>query len=175
MDIDPFLRAALLLYEGGFAAERYAAVGEFIDRGADDLDPTVRAIIMAAGRLPAHRYAADLERLAVLRREAMARLGDSAALLLPTVPEHPTLAAVAADPVGVNSRLGTFTNFVNLLDLSAVAVPAGTADGLPFGVTVVARAFADRVAADIAALLGPPSSPRRGDRRACPWRCSAPT
>ncbi|MGP4110673.1 allophanate hydrolase [Streptomyces sp. 4N509B] len=155
VDIEPFLSAARLLYEGGFAAERHAAVGAFVEAGGDDVDPTVRAIITAAGRLPAHRYAADLARLAELRRAATARIADCAALLLPTVPEHPTLEAVAADPVGVNSRLGTYTNFVNLLDLAAVAVPAGSVDGGPFGVTVVARAFADRVAADLAATLSP--------------------
>ncbi|XKK42135.1 amidase family protein [Nocardiopsis sp. ARC36] len=73
------------------------------------------------------------------------------ALLLPTTVGHPTLAEVAADPVGANSRLGTYTNFVNLLDMAAVAVPAGTADGRPFGVSVVTRAFEDQVALDLAA------------------------
>ncbi|WP_206619493.1 allophanate hydrolase [Streptomyces hoynatensis] len=163
VDIEPFLRAARLLYEGGFAAERYAAVGEFIASGPPGADPTVAAIVTAAGRLPAHRYAADLALLERLRQEAMERIEGCAALLLPTAPEHPTLAEVAADPVGVNSRLGTYTNFVNLLGLSAVAVPAGKVQGGPFGVTVVARGFADRVAADMAELLTtgrPPSGPR---------------
>ncbi len=157
VDIGPFLRAAELLYGGGFAAERFAAVGEFIvscaDADADGLDPNVRAIIEDAGRIPAHRYAKDLGRLAELRQRAMELIADCEALLLPTAPCHPSLTEVAADPIGVNSRLGTFTNFVNLLDFSAVAVPAGEADGGPFGVTVIARAFADRVAADVAALL----------------------
>jgi allophanate hydrolase len=155
VDISPFLEAGELLYGGGFAAERHAAVGAFAARGGAGLDPSVRAIVEAAGRIPAHRYAADLERLARLRHRAMALIAHCEALLLPTAPGHPTLAEVAADPIGVNSRLGTFTTFVNLMDLSAVAVPAGTVDGGPFGVTVVARAFADRVAADIAALLAP--------------------
>jgi allophanate hydrolase len=75
------------------------------------------------------------------------------AMLIPTAPDHPTLAEVAADPIGVNSHLGIYTNFMNLLDLAGVAVPAGEAsDGL-FGVTVVVPAFADQVAIDIAALL----------------------
>jgi Asp-tRNA(Asn)/Glu-tRNA(Gln) amidotransferase A subunit family amidase len=70
---------------------------------------------------------------------------DVDALLLPVTPGHPTLAAVAADPIRVNARLGTFTNFANLLDLCAVAVPAGQHDdGLPFGVQLIAPAFADR-------------------------------
>ncbi|ONK10251.1 allophanate hydrolase [Streptomyces sp. MP131-18] len=155
VDVQPFLDAARLLYEGGFAAERYAAFGAFVAAGGPGLDGSVRAVVEAAGRLPAHAYAADLARLAALRAQAMERIAGCAALLLPTAPEHPTLAEVAADPHGVNRRLGTYTNFVNLLDLSAVAVPAGTVNGGPFGVTVIARAFADRVAADIAALLVP--------------------
>ncbi|MFJ9174079.1 allophanate hydrolase [Streptomyces sp. NPDC102360] len=155
IDITPFLQAAELLYGGGLAAERHAAVGEFITRCPEGLDPSVRRIVEDAGRIPAHRYAADLARLQQLTHQAMALLDGCEALLLPTAPHHPTLAEVAADPIGVNSRLGTFTNFVNLMDLSAVAVPAGTADGGPFGVTVVARAFADRVAADIATLIAP--------------------
>ena len=76
-------------------------------------------------------------------------------LLLPTTTEHPTIAAVQADPVGLNRRLGTYTNFVNLLDMAAVAIPAGEADGGPFGVTVLSRAFDDQLALDLAARLLP--------------------
>jgi allophanate hydrolase len=98
---------------------------------------------------------ADTERLDRLRARALAELSGSDALLLPTAPWHPTLAEVAADPIGSSSRLGAYTNFVNLLGLCAVAVPAGQADDGPFGVTVIGRAFADHVAADIARLLTP--------------------
>jgi len=166
IDVDPFLRAAKLLYEGALVAERYAAVGEFLERASagatgsagaagatGDLDPTVTAIILAARQLPAHRLAADLERLDRHRLTAAAALAGFDALLLPTTTGHPTIAEVAADPVAVNSRMGTYTNFVNLLDLAAVAVPGGTADGSPFGVTLVSRAFDDQVAIDIAARL----------------------
>jgi len=83
----------------------------------------------------------------------MARLQGFDALLVPTAPFHPTLAEVAADPVGVNSLMGTYTNFCNLFDLCAVAVPAGEVDGAQFGVTVVGRPFDDAVAADIARRL----------------------
>ena len=83
----------------------------------------------------------------------MARLAGIDALLIPTAPEHPTIAEVAADPIGVNSRMGTYTNFCNLFDLCAVAVPAGTAGPAHFGVTVLARAFEDAVAADIAGMV----------------------
>jgi allophanate hydrolase len=149
----PFLAAAKLLYNGGFVAERHAAVGAFLDEHPDAADPTVGAIIRAARDIPAHVLVADTERLEQLRREAMTAWGDADALLLPTAPRHPTIAEVAADPVGVNAQLGTYTNFCNLFGLSAVAVPAGVADGTNFGVQVVARGFADAVAADIAALL----------------------
>ncbi|TDC32418.1 allophanate hydrolase [Micromonospora sp. KC213] len=149
----PFLDAAKLLYGGGFVAERYAAVGAFVDAHPDDVDPTVGAIISAARDIPAHVLVADTERLERLRAEAMGAWGDADALLLPTAPIHPTIAEVAADPVGVNARVGTYTNFCNLFGLAAVAVPAGeTSDG-PFGVQVITRGFADAVAAGVAALL----------------------
>ena len=160
IDVEPFLAAGQLLYGGALVAERYAAVGPMIDTiesaagsGDDVLDPSVRTIIGAARAIPAHQLVADLERLDELRAIAAERLAGADALLLPTTPEHPTLAEVAADPIGVNSRLGRFTTFVNPLDMAAVAVPAGTADGSPFGVSVLAPAFADRVAADIARLV----------------------
>jgi allophanate hydrolase len=158
LDLTPFTRAATLLYDGAFVAERYTAVGGFIEahRDAPDLDPTVAAIITAARDLPAHRLFADRERLAALRAEAMAELGDADALLLPTAPGHPTLTEVAADPLGSNARLGRFTNSANLLDLCAVAVPAGTVDGRPFGVMLIGPAHTDERVAEVAALLEPP-------------------
>ncbi|MBM9509398.1 allophanate hydrolase [Actinacidiphila acididurans] len=156
LDLTPFTRAAELLYEGAFVAERWTAVGDFVDRhrGAPDLDPTVAAIIGAARDLPAHRVFADLERLAALREEALAELGDCDALLLPTTPGHPTLAEVADDPVGANARLGRFTNSANLLDLCAVAVPGGGPTG--FGLMLLGPAHTDDRLADLAALLEPP-------------------
>ncbi|MGE2731275.1 allophanate hydrolase [Mycolicibacterium vaccae] len=157
IDLAAFLAAARLLYDGGLVAERHEAVGEFIDArlGRDDsLDPTVAAIISAAGRVAASDLLRDRARLAELTRTAMAELGDCDALLVPTTTEHPRIAEVAADPVGVNSRLGTYTNFCNLMDLCAVAVPCGTAsDGAQFGVSVVARAGADALALDVARRL----------------------
>lgn len=149
VDLSPFLAAARLLYEGSFVAERYTAVGEFVEKHRDDVDPTVAGIITAARDLPAHRVFADQATLAELKREADAVLSTVDALLLPTTTGHPTLAEVAADPVGANAALGRFTNFANLLGLSALAVPAGTVGGRPFGVMLVGPPGAD---AKLAAL-----------------------
>jgi allophanate hydrolase len=159
VDVAPLLEAALLLYDGALVAERYAAVGEFLETRPAGADPSVSAIITAAAGIPAHRYVADTERLDRAKTSAAALLDGRDALLLPTVPTHPTLAEVAADPIGVNRFLGTYTNFVNLLDLSAVAVPGGVADGGPFGVSLIGPAFADRALADLAGrLLGTPQA-----------------
>ncbi len=157
IDLGPFLAAARLLYDGAIVAERYAAVGALVASGPDGLDPVVAEIVRAAGDLPAHRYAADLVRLAELRARAEAALDGAEALLLPTTTGHPTLAEVAADPVAVNSRLGTFTNFCNLFGYPAVAVPVDPAVPAAarehVGVMVLARPFADAVALDVAARL----------------------
>jgi allophanate hydrolase len=155
IDLTPFLQAGLLLYQGAFVAERYAAVGAWIDAHRDRVDPTVGAIISGAGMLRASQMASDMTRLAGLRAAAAEEWERVRAttLLLPTTPIHPTLAEVAADPVGVNTRLGQFTTFLNLLDMCAVSVPFGTAEGLPFGVSCIGPAFTDLVQADIATLL----------------------
>ncbi|TAP45111.1 allophanate hydrolase [Arthrobacter sp. S39] len=159
IEFDAFLKAARLLYDGGLVAERYAAVGGFLEMydGETDsqagIDPTVEGIIRAAGKVPAHQYVSDTATLEALKQKAMAQLEGFDALLVPTTPFHPTLAEVAVDPVGVNSLMGTYTNFCNLFDLCAVAVPSGEVDGAQFGLTVVGRTFDDAVAADIARLL----------------------
>ncbi|WP_406836563.1 allophanate hydrolase [Streptomyces sp. AHU1] len=163
LDLTPFTEAAAMLYEGAFVAERYTAVGSFIDKliseGGAGLDPTVAGIITRARDIPAHRLYADQERLASLRARALAELADADALLLPTAPGHPTLAEVAADPLGANARLGRFTNSTNLFDLAAVAVPAGrTPAGLPFGVMLIGPAFTDERLARIACSLEPGTS-----------------
>ncbi|MFE4825427.1 allophanate hydrolase [Streptomyces sp. NPDC056672] len=168
LDPTPFTEAGALLYEGAFVAERYTAVGAFVDAhtddahtgdthtGAADLDPTVAGIIRRARDIPAHRLYADQARLDSLRTAALGALGDADALLLPTAPGHPTLAEVAADPLGANARLGRFTNSTNLFDLAAVAVPGGEVRGHPFGVMLIGAAGTDERLAGLAALLTPP-------------------
>jgi allophanate hydrolase len=155
IDLEPFVMAARLLYAGALVAERHAAVGAFVDAHPGEVDPTVGQIIAAAGTVSGTAFATDADRVDRLRVAAMARLEGCDALMVPTTTAQPTIAEVAADPGAVNDRLGIYTNFCNLFDLCAVAVPAGTADGGQFGVTVLGRAFADAVAADVAALLGP--------------------
>ena len=164
----PFLEAARLLYDGALVAERHAAVGAFVDAHLDDagagLDPTVAGIIHRAGRVTGSALARDQARLRDLHRECTVLLDGFDALLVPTAPFHPSAAEVAADPLGANARLGTYTNFCNLLDLCAVAVPSGTVDegeagAAQFGVTVVARAFHDAVALDLAVRVMVPAVP----------------
>jgi allophanate hydrolase len=178
---ETFLDAAKLLYDGALVAERHASVGDFIDTHPDDqaVDPIVGAIIARAGTLTASAMVRDQARLEVLRQASLALLDGYDALLVPTAPGHPTIAEVAADPVGVNSWMGTYTNFANLFDLCGVAVPSGTADQAQFGVTVLARPFHDAVALDLARRVQvlPPSvaaagaaPPRTG---AAPWPVGA--
>jgi len=155
VDIAPLLAAAALLYGGAFVAERYAAVGAHIAAHADliddDLDPVVARIILDGARFTAAELVADQEKLDRLAAAAATALSGFDALLTPTTTAHPTFAEVSADPVGVNSRLGRYTNCANLLDLASVAFPAGTVRGLPFGVMLTGPAGSD---ARLAALAG---------------------
>ncbi len=161
IDFAPFAEVAALLYDGPWVAERYAAVGAFIAAHRDAVDPVVRAIVMAGrdvGAVQAFRAAHRLRELA-LRCAAIWAGAD--ALLLPTAPTLFTAAEIAEAPIARNTLLGTYTNFVNLLDLCAVAVPAGgRADGLPFGVSLIAPAGADRALLALAARWrGEPAGP----------------
>jgi allophanate hydrolase len=149
VDVEPFLAAARLLYGSAMIADRLAAFGDQLD--GPGVDPTVRQIVLAGGSFAAADVFAVQRELARLRSIAERTFVGVDALVLPVTPGHPTLADVAADPIGTNARLGLFTNMVNLLDLCAVAVPAGEADGLPFGVQLIAPAFADAPLLDLAA------------------------
>lgn len=166
IDVTELLDAAKLLYDGALVAQRYAAVGEFVRSHPDGTDPVVARIINAAAQPPAYRYAEDLDRLAHATAAARRIFENCSALLLPTTTEHPTIAEVAAEPVSINRRMGTFTNFCNLLDLAAVAVPGvETTSGDPFGVMLITPAFADQVGIDLAAeLLGEPAPPPLTDQ-----------
>jgi allophanate hydrolase len=152
IDFSPFRDCAKLLYAGPWVAERYAAVGEFLDANPGAGHPVVRKIIGGASCYSAiDAFRAGYE-LAHLRRLAEAEWEKMDAMLLPTTPTIVTVEQLLADPIRLNSLLGTYTNFVNLLDLCALAVPAGfRRDGLPLGVTFLAPAFTDDALARIAA------------------------
>lgn len=144
IDIAPFLEIARLLYDGPWVAERTAALAGFLGQGADQCHPVTRAILEGGlSRRTVDAFDA-FHKLAGARRIAADLFGQYDALVVPTAPFCPTLAELAADPIGPNSRLGTFTNFVNLCDLAAIAVPAGFgADGLPVGVTLIGPAWSE--------------------------------
>lgn len=144
VDFAPFLAAARLLYEGPWVAERYAALGDFIERTPQSLHPVTRTIL-EGGKVPTAAGAfAAMYKLATLRRQSETVWADIDVLCTPTAGTIYTVAEVEADPVRLNSNLGYYTNYLNLLDLCAVAVPAGfLASQMPWGVTLVAPAFCD--------------------------------
>jgi allophanate hydrolase len=154
IEITALLEAARLLYEGAWVAERTAAVGEFIVRHPADIHPVTRAIIAPGAKLSAVDAFRGLYRLAGYARTAEHVFAGIDALMVPTAPTSYTLADLAADPIGPNSRLGTYTNFVNLLDLCGLAVPAALAeDKTPFGVTFLAPSGRDSALAGIGAAF----------------------
>jgi len=150
IDMQPFYDTARLLYEGPWVAERYVVIRELLAKNPDAVHPVTREITLQ-GKTPS---AADAF-AAFYRLEDMRRLRDRAfrsidALLLPTAPTVYTVDEVLADPIRLNSRLGTYTNFVNLLDLCGLAVPASfRSDGKPFGVTLLAPGGQDALLASI--------------------------
>lgn len=144
LDFGPLYELASLLYSGPWVAERTVAVGDFIDQHPGVANPVVESIIRGGAQFSAvDTFKAQYQRQELLRKIA-AIFAQVDALLVPTTPTFPTLTEVEADPVGKNAQLGRYTNFVNLADLCALALPAGfRADGLPFGITLIALAFQD--------------------------------
>jgi allophanate hydrolase len=154
VEFEPLLQAAQLLYHGPWLAERRLAVGEFFERRPDAIDPVVRGVLEDGERYSARDAFKGEYQLAAYRAAARRLFAQVDALLVPTAPLHPRIKDVQADPVRLNSRLGTYTNFVNLLDMAAVAIPAvQRVDGLPFGVTLLGPAASDHRLAVLAAQL----------------------
>jgi allophanate hydrolase len=151
IDFGPFLEAARLLYDGPWVAERYAAVGRFMDAHPGALFP-VTAQIIAGGKKPSAAEGFEAQyTLRSLKRAADAAWSQVDFILTPTAGTIYTIAAVEADPLRLNATLGYYTNFMNLFDLAGVAVPAGfRSDGLPFGVTLVGPESSDRALLAIA-------------------------
>jgi allophanate hydrolase len=146
----PFAEAARLLYQGPWLAERQAAFGDFVSSHPGDVLPVIRTILAPAESLTALSGFRAYYRLRELRAQANRLFAGLDALVVPTAPMHPTRAEVEADPIGINARLGTYTNFVNLLDLCALSVPSGLRPGgLPFGITLIAPAFQEGLLAGL--------------------------
>jgi allophanate hydrolase len=163
IDFAPFLSAARLLYEGPWIAERYAAVGDFLESHPGAVHPITRALILG-GKLPtaSDAYRAQY-RLKELQRASEAAWSRIDWLLTPTAGTIYTIQAVEADPIRLNATLGRYTNFMNFLDLAGVAVPSGfRADGLPFGVTLVGPQSSERALLRIAGRMHRASAPTLG-------------
>jgi allophanate hydrolase len=145
IDFAPFLEAARLLYAGPWVAERYSVAGELIEAQPEAVLPVIRAVLEQApgtSAVDAFRAQYRLQALKAICDEIMA---DVDCVLTPAYPRPVTLAELHAEPVARNSDLGYYTNFMNMLDYAAVAVPAGfMAGGLPWGVTLFGRAFTDQ-------------------------------
>ncbi|AYC33952.1 allophanate hydrolase [Pseudomonas cavernae] len=154
IDFAPFLEAARLLYEGPWVAERYSLAGELIEQQPDAVLPVIRAVLEKAPRVSGVDTFRAQYRLQALKASCDDILADLDCVLTPAYPRPVTLAELEAEPVKRNSDLGYYTNFMNMLDYAAVAVPAGfMANGLPWGVTLFGRAFTDQYLLGLADAL----------------------
>ena len=145
IDLAPLSEAARLLYDGPWVAERTAALANFLQSHPDSIDPTVRTIVAGGLGRSAIEAFQGIYRLAELKQIADALWQDIDALCLPTAPTIYRLAEMRASPIALNSNLGLYTNFVNLLDMAAIAVPAGwRRNDTGFGVTLIGPAWTDR-------------------------------
>ncbi|WP_413718529.1 allophanate hydrolase [Silicimonas sp. MF1-12-2] len=151
LDFTPFFEVAKMLYEGAWVAERLSVVEDLFRRDPEALHPVTRQIIGGGESLSAVDAFRGIYRLTDLKRRTEPLLEQIDALCVPTIPTFYSVADLDADPIGPNSRLGTYTNFVNLMDLCGIAVPSGPRpDGRPGSVTLLARAGEDVVAAALA-------------------------
>jgi allophanate hydrolase len=171
VDIAPLLEAAQLLYGGPWVAERTAAAESLLLSNADAIDPTVRGILAPGLEMRAVDLWNGIYRLAALQRQAEGMWQDIDALAFPTTGTTYRVAELLAEPVALNSNLGRYTNFVNLLDMAAIAVPAGVRDNATgFGITLIGPASTDIALMDmaenyLAAADNPPLPPLDlGDR-----------
>ena len=145
IDIAPLLEAAQLLYGGPWVAERTAAVEGLLRDNPDAIDPTVRSILEPGLAMSALETWNGIYRLAALARHAEALWRRVDALAFPTTGTTYRVAELAAAPVALNSNLGRYTNFVNLLDMAAIAVPAGVkSNNTGFGITLIGPAHSDK-------------------------------
>lgn len=154
IDFSPFLAAARLLYDGPWVAERYITAETLLHAQPESVLPVIRAVLSSApGYNAAETFRAQY-RLQALKAQCDAIMADLECVLTPAYPRPVTLAELASEPVKRNSDLGYYTNFMNMLDYAAVAVPAGTLrNGLPWGVTLFGRVFTDQYLLSLADSL----------------------
>jgi allophanate hydrolase len=151
VDIDPLIEAARLLYQGPWVAERTAAVADMLRDTPQHIHPVVRDIVRSGLGMTAVDAFNGEYALRALARQAEPVFEATDALLLPTCPTTYRLSEMLAEPFALNANMGLYTNFVNLLDMAAIAVPAGfRANATGFGVTFIGPAFADRALLDLA-------------------------
>ena len=144
IDFQPFLETALLLYGGPWVAERYAGIRDYIETRPEQLHPVIHQVLSTAQDKSAVDAFAALHRLQQLKRETHTLLQGLSCIVTPTAPRIYRIDEVLGDPVNLNSNLGYYTNFMNLLDLCAVAIPSGFYEnGLPFGITLFSTALSD--------------------------------
>jgi allophanate hydrolase len=154
IDFQPFLEAAKLLYEGPWVAERYAGIEDFFNKDAKRCLPVIETIIGGAEKYSAVDTFKAIYRLQAYKVECDAILAEVDCILTPTTGTTYTIAQVEAEPIKLNSNLGYYTNFMNLLDYAAIALPAGFLEtGLPFGITLFGPAFSDRLLLSAGAQL----------------------
>lgn len=150
VDIEPLYETARLLYEGPWVAERYLVIRDLLASDPAAIHPVTREITIAGAKISAADTFAAFYRLETLHQVTRKTFAQIDTLVLPTAPTAYTVAQVLADPIQLNSRLGTYTNFVNLLDLCGLAVPASMrTDGIPFGITLLAPAGNDAMLASV--------------------------
>lgn len=154
IDFTPFYNVAKMLYEGAWVAERVAAVGARLIDAPETLHSTTRAILEPGLKLSAADAFNGMYRLKDLARECEFALAGIDAICVPTIPHFVSVEDIAADPIGPNSRLGTYTNFVNLLDMCGIAVPTGArSDGRPGSLTILAGKGEDALVASLASAI----------------------
>ncbi|QQZ43453.1 allophanate hydrolase [Pseudomonas sp. SK3(2021)] len=154
LDLSPFLEAARLLYEGPWVAERYSVAGELLEQAPEAVLPVIRAVLAKAPAVNGVQTFRAQYRLQALKAHCDRLLEGLDCVLTPTIGRPVTLAELEAEPVLRNSELGYYTNFMNLLDYAAVAVPSAfMSNGLPWGVTLFGRAFTDQYLLSLADAL----------------------
>lgn len=152
VDIDPFVKAGKLLYDGPWVSERFAVTEDFLRSNPDSFDPSVKQIIESGASYTAAQGFRAIYQLKDLEIEAKKAWAQCDVIMVPSAPNHPTIEDLQNHPIIKNSELGMYTNYVNLMRLCAVAVPAGfTEKGMPFGVTLLAQEGSDNALLKLAA------------------------